>query len=142
MTPALRQNKKAAGLAGDGGHGIEQTSLYPRLANPSRPAGGILELTAAVDAVEYATVSAILASHPAGVAQAEQAGLTPAMIQAPDLRLIHEACVEARTAETWGYCVWDASMGDLEVGGIDTFSFDQDGITRVHSVTAQRTMSW
>lgn len=50
--------------------------------------------------------------------------------------------VEARTTESWGYCVWDASMGDLHVGGIDTFTFDDEGIDTVHSVTAQRPMSW
>lgn len=50
--------------------------------------------------------------------------------------------VEARTTEAWGYCVWDASLGDLRVGGIDTFTFDRRGITQVHSVTGQRPMSW
>ncbi|MEU4841422.1 hypothetical protein [Nocardia testacea] len=49
--------------------------------------------------------------------------------------------VEARTTEDWGHCVWNASMGDLHVGGIDTFTFDGVGITEVHSVTAERPMS-
>ena len=31
--------------------------------------------------------------------------------------------VEAHTTEQWGYCVWDAGRGDLNVGGIDTFRF-------------------
>lgn len=48
--------------------------------------------------------------------------------------------VEARTTEDWGYCVWNASMGDLRVGGIDTFAYDEVGITNVHSVTAERPM--
>lgn len=50
--------------------------------------------------------------------------------------------VEAYTTQTWGYCVWDASLGDLHVGGIDTFTFNDAGITHVRSITAQRPMSW
>lgn len=49
--------------------------------------------------------------------------------------------VEANTTDTWGYCLWDASLGDLRVGGIDTFAFDDTGISQVHSVTAERPMS-
>jgi hypothetical protein len=49
--------------------------------------------------------------------------------------------VEAQTTQRWGYCVWDASMGDLRVDGIDTFTFDEAGITQVRSVTAERPMS-
>ena len=50
--------------------------------------------------------------------------------------------VEAWTTETWGHCVWDADLGSLAVGGIDTFTFDEHGISQVHSVTAERPMSW
>lgn len=49
--------------------------------------------------------------------------------------------VEARTTNDWGYCLWDASLGELKVGGVDTFVFDDTGITQVHSVTAERPMS-
>lgn len=49
--------------------------------------------------------------------------------------------VEAHTTTSWGYCVWDASLDELHVGGIDTFTFDDHGIAYVHSVTAQRPMS-
>lgn len=49
--------------------------------------------------------------------------------------------VEAHTTDHWGHCVWDACLGDLQVGGIDTFAIDATGITQVHSVTAERPMS-
>lgn len=48
--------------------------------------------------------------------------------------------VEAHTTEQWGYCVWDAGRGDLNVGGIDTFRFIRGRISHVYSVTAERPM--
>lgn len=50
------------------------------------------------------------------------------------------AIVEARTTAAWGHCVWNATMGDLHVGGIDTFAFADGRIAGVHSVTAERPM--
>lgn len=50
--------------------------------------------------------------------------------------------VDAQCTQSWGYCVWNATMGSLRVGGIDTFTFSPEGITHVCSVTAQRPMSW
>src|SRR5690242_13030072 len=91
-------NKKAAGLLqGNGGRETLQAGLYPPDASASP--GGVLELAAGLDALEYATVSAVLAIHPAGIAQAEQASLKAEMIQAPDLRLIFEACQTTRDSE-------------------------------------------
>lgn len=48
--------------------------------------------------------------------------------------------VEARTTDGWGHCLWDAVLGDLHVGGIDTFVFEGGRIARVHSVTGERSM--
>lgn len=48
--------------------------------------------------------------------------------------------VEARTTRQWGFCVWNASLGQVDVGGIDTFAFDAHGITHVRSVTGERPM--
>jgi hypothetical protein len=49
--------------------------------------------------------------------------------------------VEAFTTADWGYSVWDATMGELHVGGIDTFQFTEGRIAHVYSVTAERPMS-
>ena len=48
--------------------------------------------------------------------------------------------VDARSTDEWGHCIWNASRGERHVGGIDTFAFGVDGITRVHSVTGERPM--
>jgi len=93
LTP--QSNKKAAGLETFGGRG-EHVELYAPGAGASP--GGVLELAAALDALEFATVSAVLAIHPAGIAQAEQAGLEAWIIEAPDLRAIFTACQSLR----WG----------------------------------------
>src|SRR6266536_1677980 len=60
---------------------------------------GVLELASGLDVLEYATASAIVAFHPAGITQAEQAGLAAEKILAPDLRAIVEACRAARGRE-------------------------------------------
>ncbi|MDQ0676881.1 hypothetical protein QFZ30_000263 [Arthrobacter pascens] len=49
--------------------------------------------------------------------------------------------VEAYATADWGYSVWDATMGELHVGGIDTFHFTDGRIAHVYSVTAERPMS-
>jgi hypothetical protein len=49
--------------------------------------------------------------------------------------------VEACTTADRGYCVWDATMGELHVGGIDTFQFIDGRIAHVYSIAAERPMS-
>jgi hypothetical protein len=81
---------------------VASAGLCKALTPPSYPIlgatspGGVLELAAGLDALEYATASAIVAIHPAGIAQAEQAGLAAEVMLAPDLRAIVAACRAAR----------------------------------------------
>lgn len=49
--------------------------------------------------------------------------------------------VEAATADGWGFCVWNASMGDRHTGGIDTFRFVDGLIQHAWSTAAQRPLA-
>jgi hypothetical protein len=90
-------NKRAAGLAGDGGGARVHSRLYHT--GVAATLEDILGLAAAIDALEFATVSAVLAVHPNGIAEAQQAGLKPGMIQAQDLRTILQACLACRDGD-------------------------------------------